>query len=765
MASCISSAEDDANEIRCNSSQDDPIQQEEQDNFDIEEQQEQDHRGENMPGYEIILQHRKQTKSKTVRTHQMPSSDAVEEQDAVNRFDELNIGYTYKGTYVTMNDSRGCYYNKQEYKKILGLFMYTGKDGGPANKDVKIPIGKPIPRQKSPDITPMDVEMRGITFAQLLAVKANVEKRCVKEGWVSTKDNETLLTPEKVTLYDLNKYIIIPYTEKSESSFVETLPSTTGTQPPRFFVSHTWGERFYHTLDCIKQMIKDFKNNQCYVLDDSDQRGGGMTEHTPIWICAFANNQHDLDQAITADPSESGFAKAMEVANYRTISILDKDGIVFERIWCVYELYLTLIHVQEKRGNGVHLDWNGLWAVYTAHEHTYREGEKDEEKRKAVGIVPGRGTTTDKTPLDIANRERHFPPDVILLAVMVMIQKAKASKKDDENHILNYISGNIYSLDAEPPKQHIKYDALNDAVRTAYALTIPSLQHACRGEDDKWQGILTAMSKSTNKKEMVFNFGAGYGWDDVSAERVVEMISRLPPSIEGLWITNAPYGSSFMDALIEWIKNATHIKSLAIEITCVGGMLNGGRDVGARLADALATKNTLEALALNHTDLIGSRNVNEWSEALGRMELLKSFSCEGTRRWGIMEFVRFRVDKSTLDDNSMVEHPRDKRQRIYWNDGTFPDSTMSWWEVWKLNRATKARVIFLSSLQRRELKFYKQIILFLLMLFILVGVPIIWYISVTAAMNRALDAALDDVNKYSNSTWGVDNSTFPWGDF
>jgi len=61
-----------------------------------------------------------------------------------------------------------------------------------------------------------------------------------------------------------------------------------------------------------------------------------MTEHTPIWICAFANNQHDLDQAITADPRESGFAMAMEVANYRTISILDKDGIVFERIWCVY---------------------------------------------------------------------------------------------------------------------------------------------------------------------------------------------------------------------------------------------------------------------------------------------------------------------------------------------------------------------------------------------------------------------------------------------
>ena len=125
------------------------------------------------------------------------------------------------------------------------------------------------------------------------------------------------------------------------------------------------------------------------------------------------------------------------------------------------------------------------------------------------------------------------------------------------------------------------------------------------------------------------------GWDDLSAERAAEMISHLPPSIQILMIANAaPYGSSFMDGLIEWITNATHIKCLAIETTCVCE-LNGGRDVGARLADALSTKNTLEYIVSNHSDLIGSRNVNEWTEALGRMELLKRSSFEETRRWVI----------------------------------------------------------------------------------------------------------------------------------
>jgi hypothetical protein len=203
------------------------------------------------------------------------------------------------------------------------------------------------------------------TLRQLLTIEANVERRCEKEEWKDWKG--TLLTPEKVNMYDVNKYIIKPYTKESKSSFVETLPSTAGTQPPRFFVSHTWGETFFHTMDCIEQMVRDFSLNETnFLYLQHDRKGGGMTEDTPIWICAFANNQHDLEDA-TADPSKSGFAKAMEVANYRTLSILDKDGEVFTRIWCILELDLTLIKVQEKKekgGDDVDVEWNGLLAVY-----------------------------------------------------------------------------------------------------------------------------------------------------------------------------------------------------------------------------------------------------------------------------------------------------------------------------------------------------------------------------------------------------------------
>ena len=212
-------------------------------------------------------------------------------------------------------------------------------------------------------------------------------------------------------------------------------------------------------------MMTNLKRND-YHFPDDDQRGGGI-QHTPIWICAFANNQHDLENAITVDPSESGFAKAMEVANYRTLSILDKNGEVFTRIWCIFELHLTLIEVQEKKkkgGDDVDMEWNGLWAIYTASNHIYGERFMGEGmRRKAVGIIPGGATFELGDTYLIAVREREFPMDRILKGVNTMIQTANATKAHDKRHILNYISGNE-DFNAEPPKEHEKYEALNDAV-------------------------------------------------------------------------------------------------------------------------------------------------------------------------------------------------------------------------------------------------------------------------------------------------------------
>jgi len=213
-------------------------------------------------------------------------------------------------------------------------------------------------------------------------------------------------------------------------------------------------------------------------------------------------------------------------------------------------------------------------------------------------------------------------------------------------------------------------------------------QSACGGGDDEWQHILTAMSMSI-EKDIEFDFSAFEGWGGLSAERAVEMINHLPPSIERLVIWCAPpYGSPFMDAVIDWIEKSKNLKTLSIWNTSVGGRnVDDGRDTGIRLAKTLAAKNTIKRLWLYETDLMGSRNVDEWSKAFDKMTSLKILRCEGMK-----SYIKD-VDESTFDEKTSTVtavYPFDERQRIYWKDNTFPDATMKEEDVQKLKEATHA---------------------------------------------------------------------------
>jgi len=95
------------------------------------------------------------------------------------------------------------------------------------------------------------------------------------------------LTPKNVTLYDANDFLILPFTEKTNQSFISQLPSTAGPWPPRFIVSDWWGETVADFIKCIEQFIRDFSVSQ---YNKNDQRGGGMNANTLIWVCAYGNN-------------------------------------------------------------------------------------------------------------------------------------------------------------------------------------------------------------------------------------------------------------------------------------------------------------------------------------------------------------------------------------------------------------------------------------------------------------------------------------------
>ena len=127
---------------------------------------------------------------------------------------------------------------------------------------------------------------------QKRAVMANVRRRCVAEGSLVNYKNESI-TEESVMLYDVAKYIILPYTVNAKQPFFRAFPSTAGDQPPRWFASHWWVEPIVDFSDCIERLVIGFAPNKSF---EDDRQGGGMTAKTPIWVCAYPQNQWGLIQ-------------------------------------------------------------------------------------------------------------------------------------------------------------------------------------------------------------------------------------------------------------------------------------------------------------------------------------------------------------------------------------------------------------------------------------------------------------------------------------
>ncbi len=80
-----------------------------------------------------------------------------------------------------------------------------------------------------------EVEYRAMSLNELRAVRAIIMSKCVNDGWVSSYDGRKL-TPEVVTLYDLNQSLILPLTEKRNCAFKELFSS--GKSAPTVYVSH-----------------------------------------------------------------------------------------------------------------------------------------------------------------------------------------------------------------------------------------------------------------------------------------------------------------------------------------------------------------------------------------------------------------------------------------------------------------------------------------------------------------------------------------------
>jgi len=276
-------------------------------------------------------------------------------------------------------------------------------------------------------------------------VWAQIELLCEKDGWVDR--NGVKLRPETVDLYAVVKYIIKPATKINRKSFVETV--ATGPQPPKWFISHWWGEPVSSFIACVEQHLNDH----------------GLTEDTPYWVCAYANRQYCLEEDVTSDPNLSSFKRAIDSSYGKVLSIVDKNGETFKRAWCCLEIYLALhgryemytkpekiVHassakiLQERMNNGDNFDkiFEGLPPVPC----------------RAVGITHGASEGADHGWNSLkATREQSFPFELGLKALEFSIQDCKATKESDKTHIIKYIQDNG------------GLECMNDMLRGRFAFT------------------------------------------------------------------------------------------------------------------------------------------------------------------------------------------------------------------------------------------------------------------------------------------------------
>ena len=100
-------------------------------------------------------------------------------------------------------------------------------------------------------------------------------------------------------------------------------------QLPLWFVSHAWLEPIKLFLACLRRhaAIRELS-----------------VQASAYWVCAYANNQHALEGAISDNPRKTSFYKAMQLC-CGVLLVLDSNATPFSRIWCCFEESIAVQHL------------------------------------------------------------------------------------------------------------------------------------------------------------------------------------------------------------------------------------------------------------------------------------------------------------------------------------------------------------------------------------------------------------------------------------
>jgi len=227
-------------------------------------------------------------------------------------------------------------------------------------------------------------------------------------------------------------------------------------------LSHWWGERVEQFLACLEQHAQDRALHK-------------SLESNPYWVCAYANNQWELGADLSSDPADTSFRKAIQLAA-GTVSVLDREAVCYTRVWCGYEVYVSLQAASEKSQAAKESSQATKESRYRYDMYTYVGPDAGDGEHCAVGITDGLAEA-DKWEGRAEKywwenkfwREKFFPAALAHGALSFRVQRAEATAEEDRRHVLNAIAGQP-NLEAQPPAESPLFEDVNEKLRGRFSL-------------------------------------------------------------------------------------------------------------------------------------------------------------------------------------------------------------------------------------------------------------------------------------------------------
>lgn len=147
-----------------------------------------------------------------------------------------------------------------------------------------------------------------------------------------------------------------------------------------------------------------------------------------------------------------------------------------------------------------------------------------------------------------SRREQSFPMDLLQKGLSVDIAAAQASKEEDKTRILNSVRcprARTWALDTPFPTQHPRYDAVNRALASHFALT--SIQQSYRnGQAQAPSSLWQALRSDAERKNIQVSLTGCHSFRDPDLRILMD---NLPSQLQSLRLDLAYTGLERLDDL------------------------------------------------------------------------------------------------------------------------------------------------------------------------------------------------------------------------